>query len=277
MYYVKNRHDNLIATHHRQEPDEFEPFVMHTHITAELFYFVEGRAIYHIEGSSYHLEPGDILLMRPAEAHYIEQDPTVPYERIVLRFDMSLFDGLDPENRLLRPFYDREFGKRNLLRTGNDEAYRTLLDNVVKVQDRLSAIAHLILLLQQIGLLFLKGNEEEPQPDTLEYQIVRYINQNINKELAIHELCNIFFISRAQLCRMFKRITGTSIGKYVRAKRMIAAQELLQQGKKPTEVYNICGYHDYSTFYRAYLQYFGYSPKDIEKISENPQDQIKMV
>lgn len=277
MYNIKNRHDGLTYGHQRQEPHEFKRFVMHTHITAELFYFVDGRAIYHIEGNSYPLQPGDILLMRPSEAHYIEQDPTVPYERICLHFDTTLFSGLDPENTLLRPYFDREPGIRNLYRTGGEETCRTLLDNIVKAEDRLSAIANLILLLQQIGVLFQNGNEADPQPDTPEYKIIQYINRNLSKGLSIQELCNHFFISRAQLCRMFKKITGTSVGKYVRVKRMIAAQDLLLQGKKPTEVYAACGYQDYSTFYRAYMQYFGYSPKDIRQINENQQEQMDMV
>ena len=277
MYYIKHQHTGVSVTHQRQEPNEFQSFIMHTHTTAELFYFVEGRAIYHIEGNSYRLEPGDILLMRPSEAHYIEQDSTVPYERIVIRFDTSLFGGLDPENTLLHPYFGREPGKRNLFRTSNDEIFRRLIDNIVDTEDRLTAIANLILLLQQIGVLFQNGNEADHQPDTPEYKIIQYINRNLSKKLSIHQLCNHFFISRAQLCRMFERITGTSVGKYIRVKRMIVAQELLQQGKKPTEVYAACGYQDYSTFYRAYLQYFGYSPKDIQQIKENQQEQMDMV
>lgn len=277
MYNIKKLHDGLTYGHQRHEPDEFKRFVMHTHSTAELFYFVDGRAVYHIEGNSYQLQPGDILLMRPSEAHYVEQDPTVPYERICLHFDTSLFSGLDPKNTLLRPYFDREPGKRNLYRTGGEETFRTLLDNIIKTEDRLSAIANLILVLQQISVLFQSGNEADPQPDTPEYKIMQYINRNLSKELSIQELCNHFFISRAQLCRMFKGITGTSVGKYIRVKRMIVAQELLQQGKKPTEVYAACGYQDYSTFYRAYTQYFGYSPKDIQQIKENQQEQMDIV
>ena len=250
---------------------------MHTHFTAELFYYIEGDSIFHIEGNSYRLQPGDIVLMRPSEAHYIEQAVTAPYERIVLHFDTDLFNELDPENTLLRPYYDREPGTRNLFRTGSDPKYRVYLNNIVNAKDRLSAVANLILLLQQIGKLFLQGNEAEPQPDTPEYKIIQYINQNLSKDLSIQNLCGKFFISRAQLCRMVKRITGASVGKYIRIKRMVAAQTLLQQGKKPTEVYTVCGYQDYSTFYRAYLQHFGYKPKDLQLAKATQADQTDAI
>lgn len=279
MYYNRNRHVGLSIRHDRQEPHEFTTFKMHTHTTAELFYFIEGRAVYHIEGNSYTLQPGDILLMRPSEAHYIEQDPEVPYERICLNFETTVLSPLDPENTLLRPYYDREAGKRNHYRTAGtaNSICRTYLDNILAAENRLNAISNLMLLLDRICRMFDREGSAGSQPDTLEYRIVRYINQNLEKELSLDRLCDRFYISRAQLCRRFKRITGTSVGKYITAKRLIAAQNLLRQGKKPTEVYAACGYQDYSTFYRAYLQYFGYSPKDKSLLNEPHRDRMEFV
>ena len=42
---------------------------------------------------------------------------------------------------------------------------------------------------------------------------------------------------------------------------MIYAKRLLDEGKKPTDVYSLCGYSDYSTFFKAYTKRFGQSPK----------------
>ena len=47
-------------------------FKMHTHESYELYYFAGGSGIYRVEGTPYPLEYGDILIMRPAEAHYID-------------------------------------------------------------------------------------------------------------------------------------------------------------------------------------------------------------
>ncbi len=274
MYYNRNSHIGFSIRHDRQEPAEFVRFKMHTHTTAELFYFVEGKAVYHIEGSSYALQPGDILLMRPAEAHYVEQDPGMPYERICLNFETTIFGDLDPDNSLLRPYYDREAGKRNLYRMG-DNICRGYLDNILSAKDRLTGIANLILLLGRVCTVF--DRDSTSQPDTLEYRIIRYINRHLEQELSIEKLCEHFYISRAQLCRRFKKITGTSVGKYISAKRLLTAQNLLRQGKKPTEVYAACGYQDYSTFYRAYLQFFGYSPKELHRLNEPHKDRMEIV
>ncbi len=53
---------------------------------------------------------------------------------------------------------------------------------------------------------------------------------------------------------------------YINVKRLIIAQELLKQGKKPTDIYEKCGFHDYSTFFRAYKSRFGISPGE-EKLN----------
>ena len=99
-------------------------------------------------------------------------------------------------------------------------------------------------------------------PDTLESRIIRYINKNLDRELTIQALCDRFFISRTQLCQRFRQATGTSIGDYITAKRLMLARRLLRQNQKPTEVFTACGYQDYSAFYRAYQNYFGHSPRD---------------
>lgn len=279
MYLCRSRHEGFFIRHDRQDPGEFTPFIMHTHTTAEIFYFISGKAVYHVEGSTYSLQPGDLLIMRPGEAHYVKQDDQAPYERICLNFEVDLLSGLDPENTVLHPFYDREAGKRNLYRTVNtpDDICRTYLDNILdSPNDRLKALANLMLLLQQIGTMFKRADTAQKQPDTIENQIIRYINQNLEKALSIRELCDKFFISRAQLCRRFRNATGTSVGKYVTAKRLLMAQNKIRQGLKPTEVFATCGYQDYSTFYRAYVQYFGHSPRDARQIVMAEDERVEI-
>lgn len=279
MYIYRSRHEGLSLRHDRQEPSEFTTFNLHTHATAELFYLISGAGVFHIEGSSYYLQPGDIVLMRPAEAHYIEQDPSVPYERICLNFDPSILGALDPEKTLMRPYFDRDPGTRNHYRTAGtqDAVCRTYLDNILNApEDRLKAVANLILLLRQIGSMFDRDDSQPEERDTLEYRIVRYINDNLQKELSLQDLCDHFFISRAQLCRRFKKVTGTSVGKFVTAKRLLKAQYMICQGKKPTDIFAECGYQDYSTFYRAYLQHFGHSPREARQLQPAEDDRVEI-
>ena len=210
------------------------------------------------------LHPGDILLMRPGEAHFFEPETQYPYERISFHIDTDYFTNVDPENHLLRPVFDRKSGERNLYRAtdlvgGN---YMTYIGNITQpMTTPLSCLANLILLLQEIGNIF--DHTPLPNgPNTVEYKLIGYINRHLEENLSIQQLCDTFYLSRAELCRRFKKATGTSIGKYISVKRLLYARQLVQQGRKPTEIYQVIGYQDYSTFYRAYVQYFGCCPRD---------------
>ncbi|MBE7034478.1 MAG: helix-turn-helix domain-containing protein, partial [Ruminococcaceae bacterium] len=50
--------------------------------------------------------------------------------------------------------------------------------------------------------------------------------------------------------------------KYINTKRLILAQKKIRQGEKPTQIYPKCGFSEYSTFWREYKNYFGYSPSE---------------
>lgn len=241
---------------------------MHTHAFAELYCFLGGEVIYHVEGTQYILNPGDILLMRPGEAHYAQVNKQVDYERISLHFDQKLLSALDPENVLIRPFFDRQAGTRNLYRADDDVCRQILFNMTTPMPEpRLNVLGNMILVLKRISDAFSIGQESGGTPDTLEYRLLSYINKHLEQELSLDKLCDRFFVSRTQLCRLFKQSTGTSVGNYISTKRMLLARELLLQGKKATEIYGACGYQEYSAFFRAYTRYFGHSPREEQRCS----------
>jgi len=261
---------DMNLSHARDDTPDPELFRMHTHAFCELFCFVSGKGVFHIEGSSYPLKPGDIVIMRSSEAHYIEIDPREPYERFSLHFDSNLLASMDADNQLMRPFFDRKSGKRNLYPLASFESNRHLscFYNMFRAASspRLNILANLILILQLITEHFSVTRADSVETDTIEYKIIRHINKNLDRELTLQELCDKFFISKAQLCRRFKKATGTTVAKYITVKRLVTSRQLICQGQRPTDIYTMFGFRDYSTFYRAYTKYFGHSPRQESEI-----------
>ena len=134
--------------------------------------------------------------------------------------------------------------------------------------NRATVLANLILLMQKLGNVFEQRKHDTLQTQSTEHQIIQYINHNLEKDLSVQMLCNLFYISCSQLKRRFLKATNVPVGRYVMIKRMLLAQHLLIQGQKATEIFTQCGYNDYSAFYRAYKNYFGYSPN--QQIPEEP-------
>ncbi len=46
---------------------------------------------------------------------------------------------------------------------------------------------------------------------------------------------------------------------------MIMARQLLIGGEKPTDIYALCGFNQYSNFYRAFKKYYHMSPSEFIK------------
>lgn len=246
---------------------EKKNFYMHTHEHCELYCFLSGKGIYKIEGNDYPLESGDILIMRPTEAHYISIDENYPYKRFVVNFSLDIFDAFDDEGLLRLPFTKRQSGKNNLYRAYDfkTEDYKVYLKNMIEHFDsKLYLTSNLFPLLNEISVAFSSKTAEKTN-DTLDSKIVKYINQKICYDISLDEICKNFYISKPQLCRIFKNATGSTVWNYISVKRLALAKNLISNGMHPTKVYFECGFKDYSSFYRAYIKKYGTSPSEMSR------------
>ena len=117
-----------------------------------------------------------------------------------------------------------------------------------------SLVEHLLILLERhLNLNTMAGNANIQQ-------VIRYINLHYTENLTLDFLCNRFYISKFYLSRSFENATGKSIYQYVLEKRLIMARQLLISGEKPTDIFSLCGFGQYSNFYRAFKKYYHMSP-----------------
>jgi len=253
---------NLDIVQTREEIPAPARHPLHAHEYYEVCWFKEGKGVYHIEGNEYPLEPGDLVLIRPREAHYVEVDPGQPFERILFSFGATLLRTLDPDESFQAPLQLPQPGTQNLYPFREfPQLHGPLETMLIPNSSRGDILIGLIRFLQLLNEAYIQAPPMYEQKETVERRIIRLINDNYHLELSLQELCDQFYISRAQLCRRFKKATGSSIGKYIMLKRMDAAQRLIVQGRKLSEVCSLCGFQDYSTFYRTYTRHFGRSPK----------------
>lgn len=98
-------------------------------------------------------------------------------------------------------------------------------------------------------------------------QISSYVNQHIAEPLSTEILAAQFYLSSSYISRLFKAATGTTIGKYITAKRITKAKELLAEGYTVSEASISCGFQDYSSFFRAFTKATGLPPKKYAQFS----------
>ena len=109
-----------------------------------------------------------------------------------------------------------------------------------------------------------ENNRAEEKTATYNEQvdaILSYLNNNIQYPISIGDLSKHFYISESYICRIFKSATGTTINKYMTARRISIAKSLLAEGIGVSEVCDRCGFSDYSNFLKAFTKSVGISPK----------------
>lgn len=243
---------------------------MHTHDMLEMYYFLSGDCTYLIEGTPYRLKPHDLIFKRPLEAHkLIVNSSDTPYERIGITIPIHLFDSLGDDVRLFDAMMQRPLGTNNRF-TADDFGNSLYVDIMTQIAQRgetmtrAEFLSHIFLILTDADRV-LKQKNSAPKHDSrvtsVGIQLIEYINEHLYTDITMKEVSDKFFLSYSQINRIFKQNTGSTAVRYITSKRLLTARDRIRHGVAPAEACFSCGYSDYSTFYRAYIQYFGHSPK----------------
>ena len=86
---------------------------------------------------------------------------------------------------------------------------------------------------------------------------IAYIDGHYREKISVEVIARELNVSRSLLSHYFKCELNVSVYRYITEKRLAYAHRLIQSGTPITEVSRICGYGDYSVFYRAYTKMFG--------------------
>ncbi len=258
----------------RYRDDYPKEVMLHHHDFYEVYFFLSGNVQYIIESRSYLLTPGDVLLISPMELHQpiFANDHRV-YERIVLWIDKQFLDGFSLPDQSFTTCFDTTVpGHTNLLRPeGVARQFLTyLLEQLIAEsasEDPYREISSLTYLAQVLIFLNRLARQQRrveavAAPDSAVYSVLGYINEHYHEDLSLDYLANKFFISKYHLSREFQRLVGSSVHRYIIQKRLVMAKQMLSEGKPSSEVYQLCGFGDYSNFYRAFKAEYQISPKD---------------
>lgn len=266
----------------RYKDSYLKEVALHHHDFYEVYFFLSGNVQYIIENRSYLLTPGDVLLISPMELHQpMFGSEQREYERIVLWIDKQFLEGFSlPGQSFNACFNTNTPNHSNLLRPegANRQFLIFLLEQLISESSSadpyqeicaLSYLAQVMILLNRLSLQQRRENVV-PTPDSTVYSILGYINEHYNENLSLDDLANKFFISKYHLSREFQRLVGTSVHRYIVQKRLVMAKQMLSSGKPSSEVYQSCGFGDYSNFYRAFKAEYQISPKDyVQRLKES--------
>jgi len=96
-------------------------------------------------------------------------------------------------------------------------------------------------------------------------ELIKYIEDNLDKDLEYKTLANILCVNEYSLHRIFYFVTNMSLAEYIRKRRLTASCTDLLKGVKVIDVSLKYGYESATSFGRAFKKMMGFSPKDILK------------
>lgn len=269
-FEIHHRRDDLRNYHAKSN---HQPIQLHHHDFYEIYYFISGNVDYLVENKTYHLQPGDLLLMSPLELHQpLFSEQSGIYERIVLWIDGKKLSALStPEISFLSCFKQSHADTTDRIYHVSEERQGMLLFFLDELASTMNVNTIYSPLISNTLLTWLLCNFHSMTSQTpsikenrrMSVQIancVDYINVHLNENLSLDLLSKECFISKQHLLRTFKEAMGFSVHQYIQKKRLLTARQYMQNGDSPKEAALKCGFSDYSVFYRAYIKEYGTSP-----------------
>ncbi|MBR5437366.1 MAG: helix-turn-helix domain-containing protein, partial [Clostridia bacterium] len=256
----------------------FEGVPVHQHDFYEVYFFISGNVEFNVEGKSFHLKKGDILLINPLELHQPRIGPDQSdYERIVLWVDKNYLASLcSNETSLTRCFDNTNPAHSNLLHPSQSqqEFLGARLHEILAESEQKSyggdlackaALIRFLLELNRISFYSEKTAESRTAESPLISAVLDHINEHYCEKLSLSSVADEFFVSKYYLSHAFNSVVGTSLQRYVTLKRLTHAKQMLSSGIRPTTTAQNCGFNDYAGFYRAFVSEFGITPKEYQQ------------
>ena len=246
--------------------------VWQIHTACEIFMLLKGSVTYVIEGNSYKIKPGELVLVPPLTNHFTIVDTSVSYERIALEFSPDLLPALF-ELDLLSPFKNaklffhtvpasdaKNFDLEADLKSFGEETLRKdKFRDVDLVQRIVDFSKKLIKIEEELSQHTAATAVEKTKVSQL---CIAYINANIEKNLTVEMIAEAIHVSPSHILHQFKKEAGKTIHQYITHQKMQAARSLLKQGNTPVAVAAQLGYDYYSTFYNNFLKIVGIPPSE---------------
>ena len=277
-FYQELEMESRFVDTHRDVSHSNANVNLHSHSFYELLYCTNSCDAEYLVGSErYRLQKGDIIFIAPGVSHrpLLPKEMTVPYQRDVMWISQEFMDVLAtdfPEvdishlccTGLLRANQSRQELLGTLFRHGVREAENR------RPGWELAVAGNTTMLLIQIYRAFLNRSAEPLQAEKPELPdlVMAYVEEHLAQKITLAEVAHHFYVSESSISQHFRKKLGVSFYRYVTQRRLISAKALIESGLHLETVSEQVGFTDYSTFFRAFKQEYGISPRQYRKLQD---------
>ena len=260
---------DLLFSHHSFLPPQDSQ--INNHDIFEMIFIKRGDLSYMIEGKLYKPAKNTLIITPPLQNHSFSFESDEAYERYNILFDEKklpacLFDKLPTESMVIHfesntlvsdLFKKMDYYCENF---ANDDLELLLTHLITEVLYNVSLTSDSLI------------QNDRYTSNPIVQAALTYIHNHLNTPINVNDICEELYISKSHLHHLFMEYLNITPQKYILSKKLSVAQRELRAGRKATDVYTDCGFSDYSTFFRAYKNFFGYAPS--EEINMDPVRRI---
>ena len=247
------------AGHYRHTRETWS-YVVRARPIYQLFWIVEGKASFGMNGKEYIFGEGTVPVYYPDEPHIINVVSDI-FECYWLTVEGTLVDTI------FRGFHFYPMPRY----IGKCPAY--LFDELIEQIKDISpyGLAAAASTAYNIMALAKAGIPDSRQLEHYVTQAVKLINQNFREhDFNVNCIADTLMINRSVLSRIFHRIMGMSVIDYLMLTKHVNALDLLRQTDFPIEkVGSLSGFHNPVSFIRAFKKRQKMTPSAYRKSGSN--------
>lgn len=262
----------------------------HIHEYYQAFYVISGTMVHHVGEGTAELSAGDVFILPPNLPHYIDAE-CGKVDFYALSFMPSFFHGIQESNKLVADFLHYlstaapETIHQKLTLSNEDIIFAEALFKRIQTEFRSGKTgkdamikACVTVLLSLFARIYFEEQADSLHPAVNRQAVlycIEYIKNHYDENISLSEISRRSAMSKTCFCKLFRAITGTSFKHFVNVCRINKAAELLKEGEKISAVSALCGYDDFSTFYRNFVKIMDTSPAQYQKINLQAKSDLR--
>ncbi len=273
--FLLSYYKNATESFHIQKVEEaYEAKQPHTHEFFQIYYIARGSLKHVVNEQASSLCQSDMFIVPPGTMHYIVPEPDTVFYSFSFMPDFLL--NARQSDNLISPFLHNLLTGTEILPKvsidSGDVFYVELVLEKMLVEFKRKEIgfreivySYGVFLITVLARYYYKQNTlPERFDDDKQFILycVEYINKNFTENITLEEILKHANMSKSSFCTAFRTLTGFSFNGYLNSRRIKRSTEYIKNGYKITAIYGLCGYTDFSTFYRNFKKIMGVSPKE---------------
>ncbi|QOV20033.1 helix-turn-helix domain-containing protein [Blautia liquoris] len=252
---------------------------MHFHHFYEIMFICQGDFAILVNNITYHLNPGDFILIRQNQFHHYQyvKNQHENSKRILMWVSANYLETLAQQNADLTSCFTQTQTPAWHFPAHHREHLSQYLNTLLYLEsDSLTPKGEKQLLEDSyLTLFFISLNQlcrhpefsfriENTSSNPMIRTLTDYINEHIDEPITLDTLASQAHLSKYHFVRVFKELTGMTVHDFVNHKRILKACELIWEGEAFSNISELCGFSDYSSFFRNFKAVYGISPREFK-------------